>query len=385
MYDIKNLQYLKEQQKDIYEELVTQNCYDVTEEKVKGKIVFDLGANRGFFALICNELGAKEVICVEAQKDLYEGLLKKNTEHLSNIKRLNYAVTDKSGDKVTLSNDDWGSSLYVNKELKGVGTEVETISLEDLIKDYSETDMVLKLDIEGAEYDVLMNASDDLLKRFSLIGLEIHGNIHPKYKGTQVLENKIIKAGFRQTKVLEMCNIYTNNDGTKNYVPMGYRTSSYFRTEEKKGFILIAPFAQKLRNGEINSKNYPYWKELIQLFGPENIIQIGIKGEEQLVPDFRTNLSLPEISKLLDDCSFWVSVDSFLQHFADYVKKKGVVLFGPSDPIIFGYPYNLNILKDRSVLRAKQFNIWEEEKANVDKFLKANEVYKIIKDNFNLN
>jgi FkbM family methyltransferase len=378
------LEYLKEQQADIYNELFVENCYDVNEEKVRGKVVIDLGANRGYFALLCNELGAKEIICVEAQKDMCEGLLKKNTKHLSNVKILNYAVTDKSGDIVNLSNDDWGSSLYVNKDKKGVGADVETISLADLIKDHSETDMVLKLDIEGAEYDVLLNANEELLKRFSIIGVEIHGNIHPKYKGSDIIENKLNSFGFRRTKVLEMCNIYTDNEGKKTYVPMGYRTCSFIRTTEKDSFVLIAPFAQKLRNGEVNSKNYSYWRELIELIGKDKIIQIGVKGEEQLVPDMRLNLPLAEIKTLLHNCNFWISVDSFLQHLADYTKKKGVVLFGSSNPNIFGYPNNINILKDKSYLRPNQFGIWEEEKYNPERFLKASEVYKIIKDNFDI-
>jgi len=379
------LEYLKEQQADIYKELFIDNCYDVNEERVKGKVVIDLGANRGYFALLCNELGAKEIICVEAQKDMCEGLLKENTKHLSNVKILNYAVTDRSGDTVNLSNDDWGSSLYANKDKKGVGQDVTTITLEDLIKDRTENDMILKLDVEGAEYDILLNASKELLRRFSHIGVEIHGSIHPKYTGCDIIENKLHNCGFTRLKVLEMCHIYTDNEGKKTYVPMGYRTSAYTRLEEKTApFVLLAPFAQKLRNGEVNSKNYPYWKELIELIGKDKIVQIGVKGEEQLVPDMRVNLSLEEIKKLLHDCAFWISVDSFLQHLADYTKKRGVVIFGPSDPKIFGYPNNLNILKDKKYLRAKQFGIWEEEKFDPERFLKASEVYKIIKDNFNL-
>jgi FkbM family methyltransferase len=381
------LEYLKEQRPDIYHELIIENCYDVSEEKVKGKIVFDLGANRGFFALLCNELGAKEIICIEAQKDMCEGLLKENTKHLSNVKILHNAVTDRTGDIVTLSNDDHGSSIYVNKEIKGVGAEVKTISLEDLVKDYSENDMVLKLDIEGSEYDVLMKADKKLLRRFEIIGVEIHGNIHPEYKdkGTDVLENKLVESGFQQTKVLEMCHIYTNEDGTKKYVPMGFRTIAYKRLEEIKGsYILIAPFAQKMRNNKENPKNYPYWKELINMFENQHIIQLGIAGEKQLVKDFRTNLPLDEIKKLIIGCDFFISVDSFLQHMAYHVNKRGIVLWGPSDPNIFGYPYNLNIIKDRKFLKPLPFDIWERTEFDSSIFNSAKEVYEIITKNFNL-
>ena len=41
--------------------------------------------------------------------------------------------------------------------------------------------------------------------------------------------------------------------------------------------IIISPFAQNLRNGKENSKNFPYWIELVKLMKDAqfNVIQIG--------------------------------------------------------------------------------------------------------------
>lgn len=55
--------------------------------------------------------------------------------------------------------------------------------------------------------------------------------------------------------------------------------------------IIISPYSKALRNGKTNAKNYPYWKELIELI-KEPIVQVGIDGEEQLVPDFRKRIIL---------------------------------------------------------------------------------------------
>ena len=77
--------------------------------------------------------------------------------------------------------------------------------------------------------------------------------------------------------------------------------------------IIIAPYAQKLRTGKENSKNYPYWEELISNIN-EPIIQVGIEGEKQLVPDFRKNLAIKELRKLIQECRTWIGVDSFFQH-----------------------------------------------------------------------
>ena len=62
--------------------------------------------------------------------------------------------------------------------------------------------------------------------------------------------------------------------------------------------IVISPYSKKLLNGSRNPKNYPYWKELIALID-EPIVQVGVDGEEQLVDDFRKNLTIPELKALI--------------------------------------------------------------------------------------
>lgn len=144
--------------------------------------------------------------------------------------------------------------------------------------------------------------------------------------------------------------------------------------------ILISPFARKLRNGQPNPKNYCYWKELILLIEStgEEIIQVGVDDEEQLVEDFRKNLSLKELEKLVTECRTWISVDSFFQHFAWDLNKYGIVLWGQSDPIIFGHPENTNLLKHRKYLRPNQFLMWEQCEYKTDCFVDPKEVIKYL-------
>lgn len=141
--------------------------------------------------------------------------------------------------------------------------------------------------------------------------------------------------------------------------------------------IIISPWAQKLRNGNNNPKNYPYWKELIQLIN-EPIVQIGVDGEEKLVDDCRFNLNLDELKTLVGECRTWIGVDSFFQHFCWDLGKPGVVLWGQSDPLIFGHPENTNLLKDRKYLRRDQFFIWEQAEYIKEAFVKPEEVVKFL-------
>jgi ADP-heptose:LPS heptosyltransferase len=137
--------------------------------------------------------------------------------------------------------------------------------------------------------------------------------------------------------------------------------------------IIISPYSKKLNNGAQNPKNYPYWEELISQI-KEPIVQVGIEGEKQLVGDFRKNLRISELRELIRECRIWISCDSFFQHLAWDEGKKGIVLWGPSDPLIYGHPENINLLKDRSYLAKNQFLWWEFTEHKNERFVKPKEV-----------
>ena len=142
--------------------------------------------------------------------------------------------------------------------------------------------------------------------------------------------------------------------------------------------IIIAPYAKKLQNGKNNPKNYPWFKELVELIQTTNelIVQVGVDGEEQLVPDFRKNLPFIELRQLIKDCRTFVGVDSFFQHLAWEESKPGIVLWSVSDPLIFGHLEHTNLLKDRANLATNQFLWWDFVEHNNDAFVKPKEVFK---------
>jgi ADP-heptose:LPS heptosyltransferase len=141
--------------------------------------------------------------------------------------------------------------------------------------------------------------------------------------------------------------------------------------------IIIHPYAKPLINGNRNPKNYPYWKELIALI-KEPIVQIGVEGEEQLVDDFRKNVPIKDLCRLLKDCRIWIGVDSFFQHLAWDCQKPGIVLWSVSDPLIFGHLENINLLKSRDYLAENQFLWWDFTQYNSNAFVKPKEVIKYL-------
>jgi hypothetical protein len=150
--------------------------------------------------------------------------------------------------------------------------------------------------------------------------------------------------------------------------------------------ILIAPYSNRLPNG-INPKSYPHWDTLVRLLVRDGyqVTQIGVAGEDKIegVSQFIPNASFAQIKELVLEHDTWLSVDSWLPHFvhAEKLGKRGIVLFGPSDPRIFGYPENVNLLRGRDYLRPHQFQTWNEWDHNPQAFVFAEnvipEVYKL--------
>lgn len=147
--------------------------------------------------------------------------------------------------------------------------------------------------------------------------------------------------------------------------------------------ILFAPFSRKLRGKPgPNPKDYPFSRELLKLLINHDVTQIGSRGEKQFDIPFIADLSFQEVCESLKACDTFISVDSFLQHAAWLVNKPGIVLWGPSDPLIFGHDIHINLLRDRKYLRAgwRQFSDWESCPLCPQAFVSPEEVVKALNE-----
>jgi ADP-heptose:LPS heptosyltransferase len=93
--------------------------------------------------------------------------------------------------------------------------------------------------------------------------------------------------------------------------------------------------------------------------GGHEVTQVGAAGEEQVAGKFVANPSFQELGRLLLDQDSFITIDSYLQHYAWFLGKCGIVVWGQSDPAIFGHGLHVNLLKDEKYLRPDPFNIWE--------------------------
>jgi hypothetical protein len=147
--------------------------------------------------------------------------------------------------------------------------------------------------------------------------------------------------------------------------------------------VLFSPFSQKLRNGNQNPKNFPYWQELITMLRQsgkiDEIWQVGVGNEYRFEGTTQKffDKSLKEVAGLADKASVWLSVENFMPHLCNSygVKTQGIVIFSKSDPAHYGYPQNINLLKDKKYLRSDQFYIWEQCDYQEEAFVSAKVVY----------
>ena len=131
--------------------------------------------------------------------------------------------------------------------------------------------------------------------------------------------------------------------------------------------VIISPYSRPLRNDKPNPKNYPWWEDLVQLLLSDGweILQVGRGGEPPLsgVTSTHFGLKLHEVTNIIAKADTWIAVDNFFPHLvaSELKGKVGIVLWGKSDPVIFGYPSNKNLLKNRSFLRTQQYAMWEDD------------------------
>lgn len=137
--------------------------------------------------------------------------------------------------------------------------------------------------------------------------------------------------------------------------------------------IVISPFARVGIDGQPSPKDYPYWSELISLikerYDNVYLVQVGVEGEKDIgCHCFLKNLPFKVLSMLIRGCDVWISVDNFFHHLASHLNKPGIVIFGVSDPLVFGDERNINLLKDRKYLQNK-FDNWSVKYKNDEAFI----------------
>lgn len=175
-----------------FEEFFTDRIYDsLTRNIFSRKVAIDVGANVGLFTEYCLDLGFEEIVSIEPNPEAASEFRKM---HAANTKvTLHEMALTSDGSDVNLSVSP-GNSL-ISSISKTIGENTVTVkseTLNSLLSSYESVDL-LKIDIEGAEYDLLSNTDNDTLGKAKSIILEFHDNTDGR---VNQLTEKLVDAGF---------------------------------------------------------------------------------------------------------------------------------------------------------------------------------------------
>lgn len=161
--------------------------------------ILDLGANVGMFTLYAARCAPQaRIFAVEPFPSTFDRLASTVRDHNlgDRVTCLNYAVAASAG---TLAMLDAGvpsqRRALIAKSSTRTGTPVAGKTLEALL-DESNLHRVdlMKMDVEGSEYEILLSTSPKSLSRIRRIAMEYHGDCEPYSK--QELFSHLRRAGF---------------------------------------------------------------------------------------------------------------------------------------------------------------------------------------------
>jgi FkbM family methyltransferase len=176
-------------------------------------VVVDLGACKGeFINELENFFKIKKAILVEANPTNFNKLPVKD-----NYTLYNKAVSKNNGDIISFYEDlnsPYNGSKVFNY-FDGFEHKIETITLDRLMEenniDYID---ILKIDVEGSEYEILLSISDECYSKIRQITVEFHDFIDTELKiKTEEIINKLELLGFnRISKGIRYMNNSDNYD-----------------------------------------------------------------------------------------------------------------------------------------------------------------------------
>lgn len=161
--------------------------------------IIDLGACRGEFSDgMSDHYNVKKAILIEAVPNNFNHIGRRE-----NYSIYNRAISTVSNNKVIFYEDlksPYNGSFLTNY-FGGVAHEIPTVTIEELMTEHS-LDFVdiLKVDIEGAEYEILYNLDEEILNKIGQITVEFHDFLTvPKRYTSQDVINRFVSLGFQYT------------------------------------------------------------------------------------------------------------------------------------------------------------------------------------------
>jgi FkbM family methyltransferase len=187
-----------------FKEIFMDECYlsGLEHNVPSGGTVIDVGANAGYFTLFATSVfTGSQVFSFEPVPANYKQLERhRDLNSTKKIKCFPQAMAGKAGE-INLSFDPADSfttsaSMFAQNNTQNELLKVPCVTLQDVMdqNNIRKCDL-LKMDCEGAEYDILYNCPPDYLRRIDQIAMEVHRG-EKENQNIEALESFFRTVGF---------------------------------------------------------------------------------------------------------------------------------------------------------------------------------------------
>jgi hypothetical protein len=176
----------------------------------EGDVVLDIGGNSGFFALYSLQEGASKIYSVEPVDTSFDKIVKLS-EIFSEIVPINKAISETDGN-VTMFVDEGSSATnclthYAEMfDKTGEYKIVQSININNLISEIPEKINLMKVDCEGAEFELFKSISDDNLKLIDKMIIETHGSVIDEFVQSRLRESNF--EIYKHNNILFAINLF---------------------------------------------------------------------------------------------------------------------------------------------------------------------------------
>ncbi len=207
----------------VFKEIFMSDVYDIDElvSKLPAKpVVIDIGANAGYFDFILLSKVKDARIFAYEPVPANVKLLQSTIENNGLMKEITLhpmAVTGTVQDHLDLFVQSAGESTVVASALQGFHNDntqkisVPATTLQKIIEDNRlERIDVLKMDCEGSEFDIMYNTPSELLRRASILAIEVH-DMDKEKKNIQYFDSFLNGLGYttEHTQINGFCHAVT--------------------------------------------------------------------------------------------------------------------------------------------------------------------------------
>ncbi len=151
---------------------------------LRGRVVLDIGAHKGYFGALALSEGADAVISYEPEPLNHGALVRSTVAHRDQADWVRYrAAVGATAGEVTLSvsTESWSHSIHAPASGTIVRTErVPMVAFADVLAEaaanHPDRPVVLKLNVEGAAGDCLLSVPPAALGRFEVLLVDVEAN-----------------------------------------------------------------------------------------------------------------------------------------------------------------------------------------------------------------